>query len=113
MTDDELLDLLHRCATAVCDALAGVSDWGLSGARDGQYNADLLADAAALSVLRAAGVGVLSEESGLEGASRPVLVVVDPLDGSTNASRGVPWFATALCALDASGPRAAVVVNQA
>ena len=37
--------------------------------------------------------------------SAPVTVVVDPLDGSTNASRGVPWFATSLCAVDADGPR--------
>jgi myo-inositol-1(or 4)-monophosphatase len=35
------------------------------------------------------------------------------VDGSTNASRGIPWFATSLCALDAKGPRVAVVVNQA
>jgi myo-inositol-1(or 4)-monophosphatase len=40
-----------------------------------------------------------------------VTVVVDPLDGSTNASRGVPWFATSLCAVDGDGPRAALVVN--
>jgi myo-inositol-1(or 4)-monophosphatase len=40
-------------------------------------------------------------------------VVLDPVDGSTNASRGVPWYATSLCALDAEGPLAAVVVNQA
>ncbi len=42
-----------------------------------------------------------------------MVVVLDPVDGSTNASRGIPWFATSLCAVDASGPRASVVVNQA
>jgi fructose-1,6-bisphosphatase/inositol monophosphatase family enzyme len=42
-----------------------------------------------------------------------VTVVLDPVDGSTNASRGLPWFATSLCAVDGSGPLAAVVVNQA
>ena len=41
------------------------------------------------------------------------VVVIDPVDGSTNASRGIPWFATSLCALDAEGPRASLVVNQA
>jgi fructose-1,6-bisphosphatase/inositol monophosphatase family enzyme len=35
------------------------------------------------------------------------------VDGSTNASLGIPWYATSLCAVDAAGPRAAVVVNQA
>jgi fructose-1,6-bisphosphatase/inositol monophosphatase family enzyme len=41
------------------------------------------------------------------------MVIIDPLDGSTNASRGVQWYATALCAIDQDGPRAALVVNQA
>ena len=40
-------------------------------------------------------------------------MVIDPLDGSTNASRGIPWFATSLCAVDADGPRAALVINLA
>jgi fructose-1,6-bisphosphatase/inositol monophosphatase family enzyme len=40
-----------------------------------------------------------------------VTVVVDPLDGSTNASHGIPWFATSLCAVDGDGPLAAVVVH--
>lgn len=43
----------------------------------------------------------------------PIVVVVDPVDGSTNASRGLPWWASSLCALDRAGPLAAVVVNQA
>jgi fructose-1,6-bisphosphatase/inositol monophosphatase family enzyme len=37
---------------------------------------------------------------------------MDPLDGSTNASRRVPWYATALAAIDASGQRASLVANQ-
>ena len=73
---------------------ATVDDWGPSGLRVGQYAADLVADDVALRLLREAGVGILSEESGAERADAEVLVVVDPLDGSTNASRGVPWFAT-------------------
>ncbi len=32
------------------------------------------------------------------------MVVIDPVDGSTNASQGIPWFATSLCAVDAEGP---------
>ncbi|MGH9086741.1 MAG: inositol monophosphatase family protein [Acidimicrobiales bacterium] len=47
------------------------------------------------------------------GAWSPLVVVVDPVDGSTNASLGIPWFATSLCVLDPEGPRLALVVNQA
>jgi len=108
-----LLEVLHDTATAIAAALADLEDWGLAGTRAGQYRHDLAADAAALSVLGKAGVGVLSEESGTRDLDRDLVVVVDPVDGSTNASRGIPWYATSLCAVDADGPRVAVVVNQA
>jgi fructose-1,6-bisphosphatase/inositol monophosphatase family enzyme len=114
ISDDGLIDLLHETAIAVRQALDGLDDWGPAGpgaAHAGQYLSDVTADAAAVAVLEAAGVGVLSEESGLWRPDADVVVVVDPLDGSTNAARGVPWFATSLCAVDGEGPRAALVVD--
>jgi myo-inositol-1(or 4)-monophosphatase len=111
--DDQLLGVLHDTATAVRRALDGLGDWGLAGTRPGQYRSDLAADEVALAVLQKAGLGVLSEESGVTDGDRDILVVLDPVDGSTNAGRGIPWYATSLCALDADGARAAVVVNQA
>jgi fructose-1,6-bisphosphatase/inositol monophosphatase family enzyme len=39
--------------------------------------------------------------------------VLDPVDGSTNASRRIPWFATSICVLDDEGPLVALVANQA
>ena len=113
MDDTELLEVLHATATAIADALADLDDWGLADTRPGQYRHDLVADAAGLAVLDDAGVGVLSEESGTRGLERDLVVVIDPVDGSTNASHGIPWYATSLCAVDADGPRAALVVNQA
>lgn len=110
------LDVLNRAADAVADVVAATTEWGPSGRRDGQYAVDLAADAACLDVLYAAGYRVLSEESGVTappGGSTAPIVVVDPLDGSTNASRGVPWFASALCMVDADGPAVAVVLNLA
>jgi myo-inositol-1(or 4)-monophosphatase len=111
LSDGQLVELLHETALAVCQALERLDDWGLSGTRAGQHRSDLAADAAALEVLVAADVGVLSEESGLYTPDRDVMVVVDPLDGSTNADRGIPWFATSLCAVDRDGPRVALVVD--
>lgn len=108
-----VLDVLHEAASAVAAALEGLDDWGHSGGRPDQYKSDVVADAAVLSVLDRAGFGAFSEESGLHHPDRPIRVVVDPVDGSTNASRGLPWWATSLCAIDAEGPLAAVVVNQA
>jgi myo-inositol-1(or 4)-monophosphatase len=107
------LGLLHDLADAVAVAMRSVTDWGPSGQRDGQYALDVTADEAALAVLGRAGVGVLSEESGYNPGTTGEVVVIDPIDGSTNASRGIPWFATSLCLVDADGPAVAVVVNQA
>lgn len=111
MDDAALREVLDEAATAIRVALGGIDDWGLAGTTEGQYLSDLAADAAALEVFERAGVGVLSEESGRHRPDAEITVVVDPLDGSTNASRGIPWFATSLCAIDADGPRAALVVN--
>ena len=107
------LGLLHDLADAVATAMRTVTDWGPSGGRVGQYALDVIADEAALAVLNRAGVGVLSEESGYNPGASGEIVVIDPIDGSTNASRGIPWFATSLCLVDPDGPAVAVVVNQA
>src|SRR5690606_15463745 len=111
LTDDQLIELLHEAATVIRTTLDDLDDWGPSGGRAGQYLSDLAANSVALEVLEAGGVGVLSEESGPHALDRDVVVVVDPLDGSTNAARGIPWFATSLCAVDGDGPRAALVVD--
>jgi fructose-1,6-bisphosphatase/inositol monophosphatase family enzyme len=113
VTDEGLLEVLREAAVAVRAALDGLDDWGLARTHPGQYRSDLVADEAAVAVLDKAGLAVLSEESGLHNPDRPVVVALDPVDGSTNASRDLPWFATSLCAVDADGARAAVVVNQA
>jgi fructose-1,6-bisphosphatase/inositol monophosphatase family enzyme len=110
---NDRLGLLVEAAEAVSDVLETVSDWGPSGRRVGQYAFDVVADDAARAVLHRAGVGVLSEESGYEPSASHEVVIIDPVDGSTNASRGIPYFATSLCFVDADGPAAAVVVNQA
>lgn len=79
----------------------------------GQYAFDLAVDQAVTGILEAAGVGVLSEESGLSAGDPELLAVVDPVDGSTNASRGIPWYACSLCVIDAQGPWIALVANLA
>jgi myo-inositol-1(or 4)-monophosphatase len=117
MADDPLddplvvLGALVRAADAIEAALAATAEWGETGGKPGQHHSDLAADAAAVEVLVGAGLGVLSEESGRTHPERAITVVVDPLDGSTNASRRMSWWATSLCAVDADGPLAAVVTD--
>jgi myo-inositol-1(or 4)-monophosphatase len=110
-----VLDLFGGISDACAAILAGNENWDMSGRRDGQYRIDLLVDAACTPPLLAAGYSVLSEESGLqhppEGAMGESVVVVDPLDGSTNASLGLPWCNTALCLVDEGVPTVAMVTN--
>lgn len=113
MDATQTLQLLNDVADAIGTALKGIEDWGPSGLRDTQYSADLVVDQVALEMLRAAGVGILSEESGSENLDRSIVIIIDPLDGSTNASRGIPHYATSLCAVDSKGPFVALVVDQA
>ena len=108
-----IVELFREVAEAVHERIHRVTDWGLSGQREGQYTIDVSADAVAVGMLEAAGFAVLSEETGITAAENDVMVVVDPIDGSTNASAGLPWFGTSLCAVDDQGPLASLVVNQA
>src|SRR6266700_3538835 len=116
MTADELFAVFEDAAKAARTALEP-----LTGAarrertdRPGQYALDLVADAVVLPVLHEAGVAVVSEESGRSGPDdAAITVVLDPVDGSTNCSRDIPYWAISLCALDAEGPLCALVTNQA
>lgn len=105
------LGVLTAAASAVVSALAALDEWGDPGPRPGQIRADVVADDAAVDVLLNAGFAVLSEESGRHGERGGITVVLDPVDGSTNASRGLDLCAVSLCAFDGDGPLAALVRN--
>src|ERR1700678_3075577 len=108
---EELLGVLHAAVDAVISALSHQEDWSLTGMGNNQYHHDTVADAAAIAVLDAAGLAIFSEESGVHNPERLVMGVIDPVDGSPNAPRGWPWWPVSLCALDSSGPLAAVVAG--
>jgi myo-inositol-1(or 4)-monophosphatase len=111
--DETLLEVCQAVVEAVTESLEALDDRSGAGRRPGQYALDLVADEAALPVFEEAGLGVLSEESGLHRPNSPLIAVVDPVDGSTNASRGIPWYATSICILDEAGARVATVANLA
>ncbi|MGQ0803907.1 MAG: inositol monophosphatase family protein [Actinomycetota bacterium] len=116
MTPEALLACFADAADAARDAVGTLTGTARRGRTDrpGQYDLDVVADAAVLEVLHPLGVAVVSEESGCTGpADAPVTVVLDPVDGSTNCARGIPYWAISLCALDADGPLCALVRNQA
>ncbi|HXW34651.1 MAG TPA: inositol monophosphatase family protein [Acidimicrobiales bacterium] len=111
MDDLSLVEVLFHASRAAREALDGLDDWGPNGERPGQYRLDVAADNAAVAVLSEAGLSVLSEESGRTEAALPLLAVLDPIDGSTNAHRGIAAYSTSICVFDELGPRVGTVVN--
>lgn len=113
MNSKDLLALLDEAAVAVKKALETFDRWSDGGERPDQYALDQVADSAVLEVLTLSGLSVLSEESGLVQGDTSELVIVDPVDGSTNASRRIPHYCTSLCVVDDKGPSVAFVLNLA
>lgn len=103
------LGLLRQTADTVQAALGTFDRWSDGGQRSDQYALDQVADDAALGVLDAAGVGVLSEESGFRRGSGSETVIVDPVDGSTNASRRIAHYCISLCVVEGLAPVAGLV----
>lgn len=60
---------------------------------------DAAAERAILERFRGTGARIVSEETGVEGDGA-VTVVVDPIDGSLNAKRGIPFFAVSIAVAD-------------
>lgn len=88
-------------------------DWSPTGAGSGQHRGDVVIDELCLTFLLGNGLSVYSEESGFTGVAdvdAPV-VVLDPVDGSTNASRSIPLF-TLSCALVVGGELVAGYVEE-
>jgi myo-inositol-1(or 4)-monophosphatase len=103
---------LRECAQEIGEAVKAHRGRGLSGDRATQYHLDVAADDVALRVLGGAGFRIVSEESGVTGDGE-FTVVIDPIDGSTNCDRGIPFYSTSLAVLREGELVAALVVNQA
>jgi myo-inositol-1(or 4)-monophosphatase len=102
-----LTDWLELCRAAVADVDAvlerlptraerePVVGAGLGG--DDTTAIDRAAEEAILARVRASAGAVVSEEVGrLGGGGAQPLIVVDPIDGSLNAKRGIPFFAISI-----------------
>ena len=109
---DALLTPLRECALQIGEAVKSHRGRGFSGQRVSQYHLDLVADEVALRILLEAGFRVVSEESGISGDG-DLTVVIDPIDGSTNCDRGVPFYATSLAVMRDEELIAALVMNHA
>jgi myo-inositol-1(or 4)-monophosphatase len=99
MEPTAMVEAFCSVADSVRETLDGLDDWVRVPDTPSQYRHDVVADAVAVPMLLDAGFGVLSEESGVHEPDRAIIAVLDPVDGSTNASIGLPWFATSIAAV--------------
>ena len=111
----ELIAMFEHIARGIGTAVKAMSpaDRHKTTERAGQYALDLVADAVALEVLRGMPATIVSEESGISGGGSSLAIVLDPVDGSTNCAHDLAYWATSICALDADGMVASVVMNHA
>jgi myo-inositol-1(or 4)-monophosphatase len=97
---------LELCRAAVVDVDAVLERLPTSAEREPVVGAglggddttaiDQAAEEAILARVREAAGAVVSEEIGRLGAEAVPLLVVDPIDGSLNAKRGIPFFAISI-----------------
>jgi len=117
MSHEEYLELFRAAALAAEAGLRGrltgmsaVTGIGADGA--GTFEADRVAEDSILGSIRESGFGgtVISEEKGEVSFGRDrALIVVDPLDGSNNAVKGIPFCGISLALLEDMRPRVAYV----
>lgn len=107
----QMADAGEAAAVPLVGTAAGRRPLSRGGGGDITVELDRAAEVAMLSVLRdqaPAPHRVISEETGELGCAGEWWVVVDPVDGSLNAKRGLEYYGTTLAV--ASGPRLCDVV---
>jgi myo-inositol-1(or 4)-monophosphatase len=114
-----VLNLAERAVSAASSILREVYESDAvvasAGGRDIKTEADLAAERAILDVLAESPWPVLSEEAGAAGDLRPdgAFWVVDPLDGTFNFARGLPFCGVSVGFWKEGRPRVGVIEDLA
>ncbi len=103
MKASEALEISRKIAEDVeraVNRIAGSIEAGMTVAmgKDGTptKKIDRIAEDIALEILREYDLKVITEESGVVGDGE-ITVALDPLDGTFNAARGIPFYSIAMC----------------
>ena len=107
------LEAAHRAGAVLRERVGGEQEIERKGYRDVVTEADRAAEAAVLSAIEARfpDHAILSEEAGAISGDSPYTWVVDPLDGTTNFSRGHPTFSVSVGVLHQGTPVVGVVYD--
>ena len=99
--DEHLETAVHAARAAgqiLVERLPNPREVQVKGFRDIVTDADLAAEQAVIQTIRAQfpDHALLTEENGASAGRAPYAWVVDPLDGTTNYSRRLPWFSVSI-----------------
>lgn len=115
---EKIIRVFFETADAIAEKVSGGLSWAKSSGHTGQHQGDIDADKVGIEIITGNGFRVFSEESGYStlsttdnGSSADVIVVIDPVDGSTNASKGIPFYSVSLCAVINGVPVVGLVRN--
>ncbi|TAN26337.1 MAG: inositol monophosphatase [Actinomycetota bacterium] len=115
---EQIIHVFSETADAIAERVSGGVSWAKSGGHKGQHQGDVDADEIGIEIITRQGMTVYSEESGYTYPETPetsewanVVVVIDPVDGSTNASKGIPFYSVSLCAVVDGVPAIGMVRN--
>lgn len=102
----DLLKLIEEALIATRDVVqesiksgCGIKPKTIGAYGDRSYTFDLLAERTIISIItdKLKNVAIISEELGVTGSGNPdYYVLIDPVDGSRNASRGIPIYSTTI-----------------
>lgn len=105
--DAAACEVLHRAGLNVLSEESGLTTSSASGAGLAKFEAGL---AKSGEVVEKDDLASMASD---HTKTSTLLAILDPIDGSTNAHRGIPFYSTSICVIDDLGPLVAVVVNQA
>jgi len=116
----DFIPLFAECSQAVADALQNltpatlrVPTGSIGASGDFTLHIDQVAENAALTYLASTGrvFNILSEEVGLLNHQADVTVIIDPIDQTINAQRGLPYFSFSIAAYQDGKVNAGYVHN--
>lgn len=102
MNSEEALSISRTIANRIKSAIGSVSvselgiEVGIGKDGTPTKRVDKIAENAAIEVLKEYDVTVVSEEAGIIG-NGDIHVALDPIDGTFNAGKGIPFFSVSLC----------------
>ncbi|MBN1815576.1 MAG: inositol monophosphatase [Anaerolineae bacterium] len=107
------IEAAHRAGKVIAERYPAPRSVTVKGYRDIVTEVDTAAESIIIDLIskRFPGHAILSEEAGGKGIGAGITWVIDPLDGTTNYARRVPFFCTSVGVLEDGDPLAGAIYD--